>query len=131
MADKGFNPALAYDNAVDSAWSTVLAQHSADSSNLALSDKLPAVIIKAVVERLSAATEEVVVAVHDPKKGLVLFKMEVNEVTTTDEKPPRPANAFILFRQAMHPLVKADNPGIMTIEICKFLGLSKSRSTLT
>lgn len=36
-----------------------------------------------------------------------------------DAKIPRPANAFILFRQHHHPTVKAQNPGMHNNDICK------------
>jgi len=40
--------------------------------------------------------------------------------SATDQiKVPRPANAFILYRQDNHPIVKQANPGILNNEICK------------
>ena len=36
-------------------------------------------------------------------------------------KIPRPPNAFILYRQQYHPVVKADNPDFHNNDICKSL----------
>lgn len=43
-------------------------------------------------------------------------------------KPPRPANAFILFRKNFHPVAKAENPGLKNVELCKFLPFHVSSS---
>ncbi|ERF75012.1 hypothetical protein EPUS_08057 [Endocarpon pusillum Z07020] len=37
-------------------------------------------------------------------------------------KIPRPPNAFILYRQAHHPIIKAENPGFHNNDISKVLG---------
>lgn len=42
-------------------------------------------------------------------------------------KPPkkskiaRPPNAFILYRQSFHPVLKAENPDLHNNQICKFI----------
>lgn len=37
-----------------------------------------------------------------------------------EDKVARPPNAFILYRQHHHPLVKADHPELHNNQICKF-----------
>lgn len=36
------------------------------------------------------------------------------------DKIPRPPNAFILYRQHYHPIIKAQNPQLHNNDICKF-----------
>lgn len=40
-------------------------------------------------------------------------------------KVPRPANAFILYRQHQHPLIKAQFSGIVNNDICKTVPLTE------
>nr|AXQ39867.1 HMG-box protein [Pyricularia oryzae]BAC65094.1 MAT1-2-1 [Pyricularia grisea] len=42
--------------------------------------------------------------------------------TSLQDKIPRPANAYILYRKDWHPIVKSANPGIHNNEISKILG---------
>jgi HMG (high mobility group) box len=53
----------------------------------------------------------------------VVASEQAAEATGKDKekqaKIPRPPNAFILYRQAYHPLVKAENPEIHNNDICK------------
>lgn len=46
-------------------------------------------------------------------------------------KVPRPANAFILYRQHKHPVIKAQFPGIVNNDICKSLPLTEASLTST
>ena len=41
-------------------------------------------------------------------------------VKTKKSKIPRPPNAFILYRNWHHPLIKAANPEMHNNQICKF-----------
>ena len=43
------------------------------------------------------------------------------------QKPPRPPNAYILYRKDRHTLVKAANPGISNNQICKLPSLARER----
>lgn len=40
------------------------------------------------------------------------------KVTTKKEKVARPPNAFILYRQHHHPIVKSQNPDLHNNQIC-------------
>lgn len=42
-------------------------------------------------------------------------------VITKKAKLPRPPNAFILYRQHHHPLVKGQHPDYHNNQICKFV----------
>lgn len=42
-----------------------------------------------------------------------------------EAKVPRPPNAFILYRQHHHDILKNANPGLHNNEICTYLSLSK------
>lgn len=43
--------------------------------------------------------------------------------TAKKSKVARPPNAFILYRQSFHPVLKAENPDLHNNQICKFTEL--------
>ena len=47
-------------------------------------------------------------------------KGESSSGGSKSDKIPRPPNAFILYRQHLHPSVKADHPDYENNKICKF-----------
>lgn len=59
----------------------------------------------------------------------------VSSLDTRDQKSkakvPRPANAFILYRQYKHAGIKAQFPGIINNDICKSLPLTEAWHTFT
>jgi hypothetical protein len=59
-----------------------------------------------------------------PVEGSVVVPTVVKKKAvkgTKDERIPRPPNAFILYRQHYHPLVKRAHPEFHNNQICKFL----------
>jgi hypothetical protein len=48
-----------------------------------------------------------------------LYKQQVNDDKEKLAKIPRPPNAFILYRQEHHPVIKAANPEFHNNDICE------------
>ena len=47
------------------------------------------------------------------------MKHQASKEKEKQAKIPRPPNAFILYRQQYHPLIKAENPDFHNNDICK------------
>ena len=66
-----------------------------------------------------------IIPVRDPEGKPILQDAPEPQTPATKKaekvKVPRPPNAFILYRQHHHPLVKEKNPELRNNQICKFL----------
>lgn len=69
----------------------------------------------------------------DHKRKIAMVKAEPEDIDVNkrklkiavdrQNKIPRPANAFILYRQHHHPEVKANHPGMHNNDICKYFDI--------
>lgn len=53
-------------------------------------------------------------------RAIIAGESKPNYAPEKKSKLPRPPNAFILYRQHHHPLVKAEHPELHNTQICKF-----------
>lgn len=82
---------------------------------------------------LSNTIQASVLIVSDAARNVIRVQPSFNQMGHSDvipinpapkngvskkEKLPRPPNAFILYRQHHHPLIKAKNPGFHNNQIC-------------
>ncbi len=54
-------------------------------------------------------------------RAIIAGGSKPNYASEKKSKLPRSPNAFILYRQRHHPLVKAEHPKLHNTQICKFL----------
>jgi len=128
------------DTLLTATWASFYAQVAAGNTQLVLPDNLPSTIIATIQTRYSNLISGPVSAMADPDLQIIRFA-PYSGITSATQSPmigspeqapspkraspkskakiPRPANAFILYRQYHHPLVKAQFPGIVNNDISK------------
>jgi len=126
---------------VNTCWFSFRQQLLHSGKNPELPDNLPATVIAQVQNLYSDLIKAPVSQVADQARGVICFcrwspggegngggKMEEMEAESkfvktrgrkSKAKVPRPPNAWILYRQHQHPLIKAQYPGIANTDICK------------
>jgi hypothetical protein len=115
-------------------WASFNAQVAAGNHQIVLPDTLPSSIITEIQNRYSELISGPITVAADPTLSIIRFMPYMAMMSTPDldedssramkikSKVPRPANAFILYRQHHHPVIKAKYPGIHNNQICKLFG---------
>ena len=66
----------------------------------------------------SATSPEASVSLSPIRKPAAVARSKIAKDRSS--KVPRPPNAFIIYRQHHHPIIKAQNPGVHNNQICEF-----------
>ena len=66
----------------------------------------------------SASSPEDSVSLSPVRKPAAVARSKIAKDRSS--KVPRPPNAFIIYRQHHHPMIKALNPGVHNNQICKY-----------
>jgi hypothetical protein len=124
---------------LEATWAAFRAQLAAGNQHLVLPDNLPSSVVTTIATRYSDLIDGPVSTIAVPSLQIIRFTpfagtpssaaspSVASPASTTMSAPepkgkakiPRPPNAFILYRQAYHPIIKQDFPGIANNDICK------------
>ena len=125
---------------LEATWAAFRAQVAAGNQHLVLPDNLPSSVVTTIATRYSDLIDGPVSTIAVPSLQIIHFTPFAGTPSSATSpsgaspasasmaaakpkskaKIPRPPNAFILYRQAYHPIIKKDFPGIANNDICKF-----------
>jgi len=127
MATQGNQPALNFNIALETFFSSGLAQINAGQPDVFYPDNVPSVMLEAVRERFSSLLNTTISTEHRQDQKVIVLKIVGKPVSPAAkaqkaEKIPRPPNAFICYRRVMHSAVKEQNKNVTNNDICRLLG---------
>jgi hypothetical protein len=125
---------------LEATWAAFHAQVVTGNQQLVLPDNLPRSIVSTIGRRYGALNNSPVSSIPVPYLHIIRLMPFAGTTSPTmspsitslssdsgppepkgKAKVPRPPNAFILYRQHHHPIIKKDFPGIVNNDICKYL----------
>jgi hypothetical protein len=122
-------PVNILDPATLASWSNFNAQVAAGTGSVVLPASLPATMIAAMKDSYSRTIQTPVTSEEDLALGIITLKPNgsippplkryYRRKSSKRADIPRPMNAFLLYRQHHHPLIKAEYPDIHNNDICK------------